>query len=122
MQIINRKKFAIIILDLKENFFVIYIFLLSIENIDIYLIKIVQIAYLFTDKVPANILDMYTNNIDIFSSKVVTKFLKYTKINNHFIDLEKNKQPSYRLIYSLESIELETLKIYIKINLKTSFI
>ena len=38
------------------------------------------------------------------------------------IKLEKDKQPFYRPIYSLGPIELKTLKIYIKIYLKTGFI
>lgn len=36
--------------------------------------------------------------------------------------LKKGKQPSFGPIYSLGLVELETLKIYIKINLANSFI
>ena len=52
----------------------------------------------------------------------VVELLKHTKINDHTIELEKNKQPFFRLIYNLEQVKLETLKIYIKINLANSFI
>lgn len=47
---------------------------------------------------------------------------KYTKINTYAIDLEEDKQPLYRPIYSLRPIKLETLKTYIKTNLANSFI
>ena len=45
-----------------------------------------------------------------------------TKLNEHAINFENNKQPPYGLIYSLGPVELETLKIYIKTHLKTGFI
>ena len=47
---------------------------------------------------------------------------KNFKINKYAIELEKSKQPLFGSIYSLESVELKTLKTYIKINLTNSFI
>ena len=44
------------------------------------------------------------------------------ELNKHAINLEDSKQPSYGLIYSLNLLELETLKTYIKTYLKTGFI
>ena len=38
------------------------------------------------------------------------------------IELEKGKQPLYRPIYSLEPVEFETFKTYIKTNLANGFI
>lgn len=52
----------------------------------------------------------------------VAEFLEYTKINNHIIKLEENKQTSFGLIYNLELIELETLMTYIKAKFANSFI
>ena len=43
-------------------------------------------------------------------------------MNEHAIKLEECKQPLFGLIYNLELVELETLKIYIKTNLANSFI
>ena len=43
-------------------------------------------------------------------------------MNEHAIELEKDKQPLFRPIYSLGPVELETLKIYIKTNLANNFI
>ena len=50
------------------------------------------------------------------------KLLKYTSINNHFINQIDNKQLFYNLIYNLSFIKLETLKTYIKIKLTYKFI
>ena len=43
-------------------------------------------------------------------------------MNKYIIELDENKQPLFGLIYSLKSIKLEILKIYIKTNLINSFI
>ena len=45
-----------------------------------------------------------------------------TEFNKHVINLKNDKQLSYGPIYSLDLVELETLKIYIEIHLKTGFI
>ena len=43
-------------------------------------------------------------------------------MNEHVIKLKESKQPLFELIYSLEPVELETLKTYIETNLVNSFI
>ena len=43
-------------------------------------------------------------------------------MNEHAIKLEEDKQPSFRPIYNLGLVELETLKTYIKTNLANGFI
>lgn len=58
----------------------------------------------------------------MYSLKAIAELLEHTGINNHLINLKESKQPSYRPIYSLELIELETLKTYIKDNPTNSFI
>ena len=45
-----------------------------------------------------------------------------TGINKHAIELQDGKQPPYGPIYILGLVQLETLKTYIKIHLKTGFI
>ena len=45
-----------------------------------------------------------------------------TNLNEHVIKLEDGKQPTYKPIYSLGPMELETLKIYIETHLKIGFI
>ena len=50
------------------------------------------------------------------------EFLKHINKNDHTIKLKKDKQPFFSLIYSLKSVKIETLKIYIKITLVNDFI
>ena len=69
-------------------------------------------------KVPAKYLDFS----DVFSAKEALMLPEQTKLNEHAIELEEGKQPPYRPLYSLGSVELETLKSYIKTHLKTRFI
>lgn len=45
-----------------------------------------------------------------------------TKINKYAIELIDDKPPLYRFIYTLNSLELETLIIYIKAHTKIRFI
>lgn len=47
---------------------------------------------------------------------------KNTDINKYAIKFVDSKEPLYVLIYALSLVELETLKTYIKIYLKTGLI
>lgn len=64
----------------------------------------------------------YSNLLDIFSLDSAAEMLKYTKINDHPINLLEDKKLPYSLVYSLEPVELKTLKTYIEANLASSFI
>ena len=64
----------------------------------------------------------YFDYNNIFLVQNAAKFPKYIEINDYTIKLEENKQLSLGPIYSLGLIEMETLKIYIKINLANNFI
>lgn len=108
-------------MNLEEKAFVIHIVLLEVQNI-VHLSYRTQIALLITNKIPVVIPGEYVEYTDIFSKKFTVELPKYMRINNHSIDLEKGKQLLYRLIYNLELVKLETLKIYIKENLKNGFI
>ena len=57
-----------------------------------------------------------------FQKKKTLVLPECTKLNEHFINLENGKQPLHGPIYSLGSVKLETLKIYIETHLKTGFI
>lgn len=57
----------------------------------------------------------YLDYINVFLKKSAVKLFKCSKINKDLIDLEPDKEPSYKLIYSLKPIELEILKTYIKL-------
>ena len=82
--------------------------------------KTAQIASLLIKEV--KISDKYSDFADVFSKEKLLVLPKCIKLNKHAINLEDSKQPSYRPIYSLGPIESETLKTYIKTNLKTGFI
>ena len=64
----------------------------------------------------------YSDFIDVFSPKLALELPKHIGINDYTIKLVNDWQPSYGPIYSLRSIELKTLKTYIKTNLVNSFI
>ena len=81
-----------------------------------------QVRALLFDKAPTEILAEYSNYSNIFLVEYATKLPENTGMNEHIIKLEEGKQPSFRPIYSLEPVELETLKTYIKINLANGFI
>ena len=80
----------------------------------------VQVTALTSEK--TGIPTEYSDFSNVFSSESAAELPEYTGINNHPIDLLDNKQPPYGPIYSLELVELETLKTYIKANLANGFI
>ena len=77
---------------------------------------------LIVKKAPTKIPTKYSDFADIFSLDLASEFPNYTGINNHIIKQVDGQQPSYRLIYSLEPVELETLKAYIEANLANGLI
>ena len=84
--------------------------------------KQVLVGALLFNEAPTEVPEKYSNYNDIFSVEYTAKLPENTGMNEHAIKLEKGKQPSFGLIYSLGPVELETLKTYIKINLANSFI
>ena len=68
------------------------------------------------------ILDEYSDFANVFSKKKALVLLEQTELNEHAIELEGDKQLPYGQIYSLGPVELETLKAFIEIHLKTGFI
>ena len=50
------------------------------------------------------------------------ELLENTSINEYAIKLIESKQPAYEPIYNLGPVELEILKAYIKIHLKTGYV
>lgn len=64
----------------------------------------------------------YLDYANVFSDDLAIELPKHNNMNKHAIKLVDNKQPPYEPIYNLGQIEFETLKNYIKTNLKTGFI
>ena len=81
-----------------------------------------QVGALLFNKAPIKISVKYSDYSNVFSVENLAKLPENTKINKHAIKLKKIKKLLFGPIYSLKPIELETLKIYIKTNLASSFI
>ena len=107
------------VLDEKSETFVVHIASLNLAP-GIHPDRAAQIASLLTEKV--KIPDKYSDSTNVFSEETALVLLERTKLNEHVINLEDGKQLSYRPIYSLGLVEMETLKTYIKSHLKTGFI
>ena len=89
-------------------------------NPGIYPDRKAQIASLLIKKV--KISEEYLDFNNVFFEKKALVLPERTKLHEYTIKLENGKQPLYKLMYSLTSMELETLKTYIKTHLKTGFI
>ena len=113
-------------LDANSKTFVVYVAIWKQKKMLVYFERQIQIkaqvgALLFNKaltKVPAK----YSNYSNVFSVKYAAELPENTKMNEHAIKQKEDKQPLFGPIYSLESVELETLKTYIEINLANSFI
>lgn len=120
VEIIGEKKYASTALNKKDETFVVYMTALNIIDLNIHPSQKARISLLDVKKI--TIPFKYANYTNIFSLDSMVELLEYISINNHSIDLINNKQSPYSLIYSLEPVELEILKIYIETNLVNSFI
>ena len=121
VKIINKKEFAVVILNVNNKIFVVYVAaLVEPISILIYLFYQVQVALLISEE--TEIPTEYSNFSNVFSSDSAVKLPEHIGINDNPINLLDNKQPLYSLIYSLGPVDVETLKIYIEVNLAGSFI
>ena len=68
-----------------------------------------------------NLSPEYVEYFDIFSDSDAAELPSHESAN-HVIDLIDEKQPSYDPIYSLNEVELDTLRGYIETNLANGFI
>ena len=64
----------------------------------------------------------YSNYNNVFLVKNTAELPDNSEMNKHAIKLEKDKQPLFRSINTLEPIELKTLKTYIKTIFANSLI
>lgn len=115
----SKKKSIKIALDENIDVFIVHLAYLNTE-IFLDLTQKAQIALLIAKKV--FILVKYLDFRDIFPKKLAAKLFECFDINKYLINLELGKQSSYKPIYSFSSVELKTLKTYIKINLASGFI
>lgn len=86
-----------------------------------YLSETVSIAHLKVDEAPLQVSSPYANFANLFSSNLVAELPKHTKMNNLAIEFVDNEQLIHGSVYSLSSVELDILKIYIENNLASNF-
>ena len=124
IELVEKKKFVITVLDLEHKIFIVHIASFSSIPLDadVHFSYKSQMAGLIAKKSFIKILAKYANFADIFFLDLISKLLKHTRINNYAIKLVDGQQPSYGVIYSLKLVELEILKTYIEINLANKFI
>lgn len=95
--------------------------MLSFDS-EIHLVCKAQLAFLLTNNISIAIFFKYVDFADVSFLKFAAKLSEHTRINNHLINLVDDQKLSYESIYSLDSVKLKMLKIYIKINLANNFI
>ena len=104
----------------NETFPVYIAVLVGSTTMLIYLSCQVKIAPLTSEQ--TGISAGYSDFSNVFSSNSAAELPKYIGINDYSINLLYNKQQTYNPIYSLASLELETLKTCIKAKLASNFI
>ena len=119
VEIIDQKEFAKAALDENVEAFVVHVSFLGLR-MTIHPAREAQLALLLTEEVTVPV--EYSDFADVFSEKSANVLPERTGANEHAIELEEGKQPPYGPIYSLEPVELETLKTYIETNLANGFI
>ena len=119
VELINKKEFAKAKLDENVKTFIVHVASLTSKK-TIYPDWEVQIVCLLAKH--GFILEKYLDFADVFSKKSAEILPKHTRINEYAIELQEDNQLSYNSIYSLDPVELETLKNYIKTNLTNNFI
>ncbi len=122
VELIDKRKFAKVAMDENSETFVIDMSALDVAESSIHHFQAAQIAALQWDKALTKIPAKYSDYADIFSSDLAIKPPKNTGMNEHAIELIKEKQSPYGPIYALNPVELVTLKTYIETYLKTGFI
>ena len=124
----GKKEFAAAMLNLKHETYIVYIGLVSSvvlpssSPLNIHPFYRLQIVGLIAKKAPMKVFVKYSDFADVFSPNLTSKLLEYIEINNHIIELVDSQLLPYGSIYSLEPVELETLKAYIETNLANGFI
>ena len=92
------------------------------EKMPVHSKRPVQVGALLFNKASIEVLAEYSNYSNIFSAENAAELPENTRMNEHAIELEEDKQPSFGPIYNLGPVELETLKTYIKTNLANGLI
>ncbi len=120
VELINKREFAKVALDENSETFVVHV--ATLKAMTIHPSQAAQIATLQWHKALTKIPAKYSDYADVFSLDLAMELSENIGMNEYAIELIEGKQPSYGHIYTLNPMELETLKAYIKTHLKTGFI
>lgn len=121
VELVRKQEFTTAALVLDNKAFVVHVAFIASSNPVIQPSHQVQIAFMKADDTLTAIPSKYADFMVIFFSDPIVEHLEYIKINNYIIELIYSKQSSFKVIYSLGSMEWEILKKYIKINRANSF-
>lgn len=106
VEIINKKDFILAVLSLENKIFVKHI---------IFFIKLVypsrKTLIINLDMKKVTVFTKYLSFANVIFFKFIAILPKHFKINIYFINLKNDKQLSYKLMYSLKLVKLETLEI-----------
>lgn len=97
---------------------VVNITLLKVEYI--YLFYKVQLAQLLTDETHTIIFPKYANFVNVSLSNNVIELFNHKNINNQHIKLIGCQQLFYKLIYYLWPVEVEILRLILRLTWLTS--
>ena len=122
VQIVDPKEFIIAALDVNSETFVMHVAIREREKMPVHSEKQAQVGALLFDEALTEIPTEYSDYSNVFSAENAAELPENTGMNEHAIILKEGKQPPFGAIYSLEPVELETLKTYIKTNLANGFI
>lgn len=84
--------------------------------------KKTQIKASIANKALIKVLANYLDYANIFFRNLVIELPEYTRINNHVTNFVEKNKLRYSKIYSLQSVELKTLKTKIEFYINTKFI
>lgn len=113
VKLVEKKEFTTAALDPEYEIFIIYVELfrsILLTNADIHSFCKSQRVGLLAKKAFTKVFYEYADFVDKFFPDLASKLLKHPKIKNHVIKLVNSQQVLYEPFYSLESIELKTLK------------
>ena len=136
VQLVNLKEFVIAVLDADSKTFVVYVAVWEQEEMAMdpnrkaqvkaqnkaQIQDKAQVGALLFDEALTEIPAEYFDYSDVFLAENAAELPENTGMNEHAIKLEEDKQPPFRPIYSLSSIELEILKTYIVTIMANGFI
>ena len=95
VELVNRKEFAVAILDPEHETYIVHVGSVSSDalpslsplELDVHTSRRPQISGLIAEEAPTKVFIMNVDFADVFSLDLASKLLKHTGINNHSIEM-----------------------------------